>query len=95
MGYCSHCRRGYRLTATTSDRVKSIASDVFAVPAEAISCESSPETIDGWDSPKHLSFVLALEETFQFQLSPEETERIRTIGDAVKLMEDKLQIRGQ
>jgi acyl carrier protein len=79
------------LTKPVFDRVRSIASDVFGVPLEAISAGSSPENVEHWDSTQHLTFVLALEEAFQFQLSPEETERIRTMGDAVKLIEEKLQ----
>lgn len=82
------------MTAAVFERVRSIASDVFGVSAEEISAASSPETVEHWDSTQHLNFVLALEETFQFQLSPEETERIHTIGDAVKLMEEKLQAAG-
>jgi acyl carrier protein len=76
-------------------RVKSIASDVFGVPAHKIFPDSSAQTLERWDSTQHLTFVLALEETFQLQLSPEETERIRTIGDAVRLVEEKTQVAGK
>lgn len=83
------------MTTTVFDRVRTIASDVFGVSPETISDTSSPENIDRWDSTQHLNFILALEETFQLQLSPEETERIRTVGDAVKVIEDKLPAVGE
>lgn len=73
------------------DRVRTLASDIFGVPAGSLSAASSSETVDAWDSTQHLNFILALEETFQLQLSPEETEKIHTIGDAVKLIEEKTQ----
>jgi acyl carrier protein len=79
------------LTSTTFAQVHGIASDLFAIPPDRITAESSPETIENWDSTQHLNFVLALEEKFGFQLSPEEMERMRNIGEIVKLVESKLQ----
>ena len=75
----------------TFAQVRGIASDLFALPPDRITAESSPETIESWDSTQHLNFVLALEEQFGFQLSPEEMEQMRNIGEIVKLVESKLQ----
>jgi acyl carrier protein len=80
------------LTTSVFDRVRSIASDLFGVPPDGLSSHSSPEIVERWDSTQHLSFVLALEDTFHLQLSPEETERIRTIGEAAKLIEERLSV---
>jgi len=80
------------LTTQSYERVRIIASDVFGVSLEEISDESSPESIERWDSTQHLTFVLALEEAFQLQLTPEETESIRNIGEAAKLVQKKLQV---
>jgi acyl carrier protein len=79
------------LTATTFEQVRGIASDLFAIPPDRITAESSPETLESWDSTQHLNFVLALEEKFGFQLSPEEMEQMRNIGEIVKLVESRLQ----
>jgi len=38
-----------------------------------------------------LNLVLALEEKFNLQLSPEEIEQMKHIGDIAKLLEGKLQ----
>ena len=75
----------------TLEQVRGIASDLFGIPADRITAESSPETIENWDSTQHLNLVLALEEKFGFQLSPEEMEQMRNIGEIVKLVESKLQ----
>jgi acyl carrier protein len=75
---------------TIFDRVKTVASDIFDVAPTSISANSSPENIECWDSVQHLTFILALEEAFQLQFSSEETEIIHTIGDAAKLIEEKL-----
>ncbi len=79
------------MTAMIFEQVRGIASDLFAIPPDRITAESSPETIESWDSTQHLNFVLALEEKFEFQLSPEEMEQMRNIGEIVKLVESKLQ----
>ncbi len=79
------------MTTTTFEQVRGIASDLFAIPPDRITAESSPETIESWDSTQHLNFVLALEEKFGFQLSPEEMEQMRNVGEIVKLVESKLQ----
>lgn len=79
------------MTSTTFEQVRGIASDLFAIPPDRITAESAPESIESWDSTQHLNFVLALEEKFEFQLSPEEMERMRNIGEIVKLVENKLQ----
>jgi acyl carrier protein len=79
------------LTSTAFEQVRGIAADLFAIPAQQITAESSPETIKTWDSTQHLSFVLALEEQFKIQLSPEEIEQMTSIGAIAHLLESKLQ----
>jgi acyl carrier protein len=79
------------LTSPIFEQVRSIASDLFTVPAGQITGDSSPETIEAWDSIQHLNLVLALEEKFAFQLSTEEIEQMKTIGQIASLVERKLQ----
>jgi acyl carrier protein len=78
------------LTATTFEQVRNIASDIFGIPADKISAESSPETIENWDSMQHLNLVLAIEEKFGVQLDPEDIEKMKDIG-AVAALVEKLQ----
>jgi len=68
-----------------------MASDLFGVPADQITRESSTESVEAWDSTQHLNFVLALEEKFNIQFSPEEMERMKNIGSTVKVVDNKLQ----
>jgi acyl carrier protein len=78
------------LTASTFEQVRGVASDIFGVPQDKISADSSPETIENWDSMQHLNLVLAIEEKFGVQLEPEDIEKMKTIG-AVAALVDKLQ----
>jgi acyl carrier protein len=79
------------VTSTILDQIRIMASDLFGVPAERISAPSTPETIETWDSIQHLNLVLALEEKFGVQLSPEEIEQMKSIGAVAELVERKLQ----
>ena len=72
-------------------QVRAIAADLFGVAEDAIGAESSPETVEGWDSIQHLNLVLALEERFGFQLSPEDMDEMRTVGQIAHVVERRLQ----
>jgi acyl carrier protein len=67
--------------------VRNVASDIFRVPADKITAESSPETIESWDSMQHLNLVLAVEEKFGVQLEPEDIEQMKSVGAVAELVE--------
>ncbi len=79
------------MTSTILDQVRSVASDLFSIPVNRITAASSPENVEAWDSTQHLNFVLALEEKFGLQLSPEEMEQMSNVGEAARLVENKVQ----
>lgn len=78
------------MTESTFDQVRNIASDIFGIPVDKITAESSPETIENWDSMQHLNLVLAIEEKFGVQLEPEDIEQMKNIA-AVAALVEKLQ----
>jgi acyl carrier protein len=71
------------------DRVRGIFSDVFQIPLEEIRAESSPDTISNWDSLQHLNLVLAIEQEFNVQFSPEEIEQLLSVELVAALLEEK------
>ena len=54
------------------NRIKKVMSAVFDVPVGEINDESSPDTIESWDSLKHMNLVIALEEEFAIQFEDDE-----------------------
>jgi acyl carrier protein len=78
------------LTPSIFEQVRGIASDIFGVQAGKIAADSSPETIESWDSMQHLNLVLAIEEKFGVQLAPEEIEQMKNIGLVAALVEKKV-----
>jgi acyl carrier protein len=78
------------LNGAIFEKVRQLAADIFVVPVQKIGADSSPDTISTWDSMQHLNLILALEEKFGFQLSPEEMEQMRSVGQISAMLESKL-----
>ena len=50
-------------------RIKNVISAVFEISIEEIGDESSPDTIESWDSLKHINMIVALEEEFNVEFT--------------------------
>lgn len=57
-------------------RIKKVMSAVFEVPAEEITDLSSADTIESWDSLKHMNLIIALEEEFKISIPDEDVGNI-------------------
>jgi len=71
------------------ERVRGIAADVLQVDQASVTAESSPQSIDSWDSVQHLNLVLALEEQFGVQFEPDEMDGMKSIGAIAHLLSGK------
>ena len=71
---------------TTEDAIRWIA-EIFEEPEEAIQPEVSAEDIPAWDSLGILNVIAGLDEDFDIQLSDEEIQQLKTVGDILKLFE--------
>jgi acyl carrier protein len=72
------------------ERVQRISADVFEIPVDGIEKSSSADTIETWDSLHHLNLVLALEQEFTVEFSPEEIEQMLSIELVTDLVGEKL-----
>ena len=55
-----------------SERIISVMSAVFEIPANQIQNDSSPDTIESWDSLKQMNLIVALEEEFDLVFSDQQ-----------------------
>ena len=55
-----------------SEQVRQIIADTLFIPLEEIGEDASQESVRNWDSLQQLNLVLALEQTFNVRLKPEE-----------------------
>jgi acyl carrier protein len=63
------------MKATQAD-LRQLMADVFGMDPKEINDEASIDTIEAWDSHRHLNLVLALEERFDVSLTEQETVEI-------------------
>jgi acyl carrier protein len=71
------------------ERIYAIVSKVFRVPVSAIRDDSSPDTIETWDSLQHLQLVLALEEEFGLQFSVDEIAAMQTVASIAAIVQER------
>jgi acyl carrier protein len=72
------------------DRVRVVLADVFELDPDDIGPETSPDTVEDWDSLQHLTLVLALEEEFGIYFGEEETLDLVTFPLIVEIVRDRL-----
>lgn len=58
--------------ANTAERIRNTMSIVFEIPESKITEDSSADTIENWDSLRHLNLILGLEEEFGVSIPDEE-----------------------
>ena len=63
----------------TQDDLRQLMADVFGINPDEIDDDASIDTIEAWDSHRHLSLVLALEERFEVSLTEQETVEILNV----------------
>jgi len=64
-----------------SEKLYNIISKVFSVPISEINDESSPETIESWDSFNGLILVDELESNFNIKFSVSEIIDVKNVED--------------
>jgi acyl carrier protein len=57
------------------------------ISQDIINDDSSPETIETWDSLQHMNLILSLEETFDLQFSDEQVVGMDSVGQIVKVLD--------
>ncbi|MEG6615283.1 acyl carrier protein [Peptococcaceae bacterium 1198_IL3148] len=70
------------------DKVKDIIVDQLGAEEDQVTLNSSFVDDLGADSLDIVELVMALEEEFDIQIPDEEAEKIRTVGDAVKYIQE-------
>jgi len=71
------------------DKVKAIIAEQLGVKSEEVTAEASFIDDLGADSLDTVELVMALEEEFGIEISDEDAEKITTVGDAIKYIEEK------
>lgn len=74
--------------ATTFEKVKKIIVEQLGVDEAEVTPEASITDDLGADSLDQVELVMAFETEFNIDIPDEEAEKIKTVGDAVKRIEE-------
>ncbi len=74
--------------STISERVKKIIVDQLQVPEEQVTDEAKFIEDLGADSLDQVELVMALEEEFNADIPDDAAEKLTTVGEAIKYIED-------
>ena len=64
-------------------------SAVFDIPVDQIKDNSSADTIESWDSLKHMNLVVALEEEFEIEFKDDEIIEMMNYPLIIEVLKNK------
>jgi acyl carrier protein len=73
--------------ATIADRVKKVVSEQFGIAAEDLKESMNFAKDLAGDSIDSVELIMMMEEEFDIDISDEDAEKIKTVGDIIKFME--------
>lgn len=71
------------------DGLTEIFHDLFADDGIVLRPEMTAADVDGWDSMKHISLIVAIEDRFGIKMQTSEIERLANVGDLIRIVEEK------
>ena len=83
-----HTREAKSNMASIEDKVKSIIVDQLGISEDEVKPEASFIDDLGADSLDIVELVMAMEEYFEIEIPDEEAENIKTVGDAIKYINE-------
>jgi acyl carrier protein len=72
-----------------ADQLLELFAEGLGVPAAELSEESSPDTVESWDSLAAMNLVTLIEDTFDVSLSTRDIMKMRTVGLARSVLQSK------
>jgi len=71
------------------EQVTEIFCDIMEIDASDLGDEVTPDTVESWDSVRHLNLVLAIEEAFDIELDEDKVDSMLSLDDFVNAVESE------
>ena len=78
--------------AVQVDRIKAIIAEQLGVKQEEVTDQAKFIEDLGADSLDTVELVMALEEEFSIEISDEDAEKAKTVGDVISYIDNKLKV---
>ena len=72
------------------NRIRNVMAAVFGISVEDINEESSPDSIDNWDSLNLMNLVVSLEEEFDIEFDDSDIVEMLNFKLIVSIIQEKL-----
>jgi acyl carrier protein len=72
------------------NKIKEIMAAIFKISADEIDENTSPDTVEKWDSLQHINLVSSLEEEFNIRFNDEEIVEMMNFGLIVFIIKQKI-----
>lgn len=87
-----HSKNGKAVDKKVFNRVCKVASDSFALKPNAVKRTDSHNTIEDWNSFRHVKFIRALENEFSIKFSDKDWSRLTTIKKISRIVGKYLEV---
>ena len=71
------------------EEVFQLIADVMGIDKSMVNINSSPQTLDEWDSMNHMRLILSLEETFGIRFVENDIMNMEDVEAIIKCIESK------
>ena len=78
------------MDAAIETKVKNIFSKLFGVPVQALSAETSKDSLAKWDSLQHMNLIMSIEDEFGVSLSEDDIGNMVSLGSVLSIVAGKL-----
>ncbi len=69
--------------------LEGIFRDLFGDDAIVLTPQTTAQDVKGWDSIKHISLIVAVEDHFRIKMKSSEIEKLSDVGDLVRAIQAK------
>ena len=69
--------------------LEGIFRDLFGDDAIVLTLQTTAQDVKGWDSIKHISLIVAVEDHFRIKMKSSEIEKLSDVGDLVRAIQAK------
>ncbi len=73
-----------------ADRVRACLAQVFNLDPGSLGPDSSPDSVEGWDSLGQLNLIMALEEEFHVTFTDDQSLQLRNFELVVSVVREAL-----
>lgn len=72
------------------EKLRQIVADVFLIDIDQVTIDSSPDTIQQWDSIGHLNLITSIEEAFEITFTEDQISEILNFKLAIAVTEEAI-----